>query len=123
MEISLSALLLIMGVPTAVTGLCFWAIENTITRRQKKEDEERAKRQAYVDEKERKRDDMMYLVIQNTNAAIALSEATARAVERIPDANCNGDMHAALEYASKVKHEQKEFLTREGIKNIYEDVS
>ena len=51
---------------------------------------------------------------------IALGEATARAVQRIPDAHCNGDMHAALDYAAKVKHEQKDFLTRQGIESIYE---
>ena len=39
-------------------------------------------------------------------AALALGESTARAAQRIPDAHCNGDMHAALEYAQKVKHEQ-----------------
>lgn len=39
-------------------------------------------------------------------AALALGEATSRAVQRIPDAHCNGDMHAALEYAQKVKHEK-----------------
>ena len=43
-------------------------------------------------------------------SAIALAEATAKAVQRIPDAKCNGDMHAALEYAQKVKHEQKDFF-------------
>ena len=58
-------------------------------------------------------------LIQNTRAALALAEATAVAVQRIPDAHCNGDMHAALEYARKVKHEQKDFLTVQGIHAIY----
>ena len=59
-------------------------------------------------------------MIKGTSAAIALGEATARAVQRIPDAHCNGDMHAALEYATKVKHEQKDFLTKQGIHALYE---
>lgn len=111
------------GIPTAVTAFCFWMIENRISQRQKKDDEERKRRQAYVDEKERKRDELQYLLIQSVNASIALSEATARAVERIPDAHCNGDMRKALDYATDVKHKQKEFITREGIKNIFEDIA
>ena len=58
-------------------------------------------------------------MIKGVNAAIALGEATARAVQRIPDANCNGDMHDALEYAEKIKHEQKDFLTEQGVEAIY----
>ena len=111
------------GIPTAVTAFCFWMIENRISQRQKKDDEERKRRQAYVDEKEAKRDELQYLLIQSVNASIALSEATARAVERIPDAHCNGDMRKALDYATDVKHKQKEFITREGIKNIFEDIA
>ena len=111
------------GIPTAVTAFCFWMVENRISQRQKKDDEERKRRQAYVDEKEAKRDELQYLLIQSVNASIALSEATARAVERIPDAHCNGDMRKALDYATDVKHKQKEFITREGIKNIFEDIA
>ena len=117
------AFILTAGIPTAMTGFCFWLIENSISQRQKKDDEERKKRQAYVDEKERKRDEMQYLLVQSVNASIALSEATAKAVERIPDAHCNGDMKKALAYATKVKHAQKEFITKEGIKNIFEDIA
>ena len=116
-------MLMAAGIPTAVTAFCFWVIENRISRRQKKDDEERKRRQAYVDEKEEKREELLYLLIQSVNASIALSEATARAVERIPDAHCNGDMRKALDYATDVKHKQKEFITREGIKNIFEDIA
>ena len=116
-------MLMAAGIPTAVTAFCFWVIENRISRRQKKDDEKRKRRQAYVDEKDEKREELLYLLIQSVNASIALSEATARAVERIPDAHCNGDMRKALDYATDVKHKQKEFITREGIKNIFEDIA
>lgn len=53
-------------------------------------------------------------------AAIALGEATAKAVQRIPDANCNGDMHDALNYAANIKHKQKDFLTKQGIHALYD---
>lgn len=42
------------------------------------------------------------------------------AVQRIPDAKCNGDMHAALEYAQKVKHEQKDFLREQALENLHD---
>lgn len=111
-------LILAMGIPSAITGFCFWLVQKKITEHDKYEEERRKKRERHIDEQERRRDEMQYLVIQSVNASIALSEATARAVQRIPDANCNGDMDDALEYATKVKHEQKEFLTKEGIHSI-----
>jgi len=53
-----------------------------------------------------------------TPAASARRGAAARAVQRIPDAHCNGDMHAALDYAAKIKHAQKDLLTSQGIHAI-----
>jgi flagellar biosynthesis component FlhA len=133
MDILLSPgqLITIMGIPTAVTAFCFWLIERRIQKRDKKKEEEAAERakaaKAAAEKKEKEeaqreaaREQMQILTIQMTNAAIALGEATAKAVQRIPDAQCNGDMHAALDYAAKVKHEQKEFLTSIGIKSILE---
>ncbi len=66
--------------------------------------------EAVQDAREAAREQNEVLLIQNTRAALALAEATAVAVQRIPDAHCNGDMHAALEYARKVKHAQKDFF-------------
>ena len=71
-EINIGALVVLLGIPTAVTGFCFWMLEHRIQKR----------------------------------------------VQRIPDAHCNGDMHAALDYAAKIKHAQKDFLTSQGIHAI-----
>lgn len=73
-----------------------------------------------MERRENLRQQQEFYLVQGVNAAIALGEATAKAVQRIPDAHCNGDMHAALEYASKVKHAQKDFLAKQGINSIYE---
>lgn len=97
------------GIPTAFTGICVWQLKRKIEKREKVEEE-----------REKAREQNELFLIKNTSAAIALGEATARAVQRIPDAHCNGDMHAALEYAAKVKHEQKDFLTKQGIHALYE---
>lgn len=109
-----------MGIPTAVTAFCFWLIKRKITKLDERNAQERKARQKEVDKKEEKRNEVQYLLVQSVNAAIALSEATAKAVERIPDANCNGDMKAALDFATKVKHQQRETLLKQGIKDIYE---
>lgn len=117
----IETLLIAMSIPSAVTGFCFWLIEHRINQREREEEKKREQHQQDMDQKERLREESQFLILQSVNAAIALGEATAKAVQRIPDAHCNGDMHAALEYATKVKHEQKEFLTKQGIQNIFDE--
>lgn len=107
MEI-IEAFVIAMSIPSAVTGFGFWILQKKLDKR----DAEREK-------KEKIREEQEYLLVKSIGAAIALGEATAEAVARIPDTHCNGDMHAALEYARKVKHEQKEFLTKQGIEAIF----
>lgn len=116
----LQTLILAMSIPSAITAFCFWLLQRTITKRDAELEEKRKKRQQEHDEQEERRDELQYLVIQSVNASLALSEATAKAVQKIPDAHCNGEMGSALKYAQKVKHEQKEFITKQGIKNIFD---
>ncbi len=96
-----------MGIPSAIMGLIIWRLERRIDKREK---EQAAQEQGQKD--------LFVLVVQGTNAAIALGEATARAVQRIPDAHCNGDMHDALDYAADIKRKQKDFLTRQGVSSL-----
>lgn len=107
-----------IGLISAVIGFCFWLLERKITKREDAKEKEAAERRKKAEAKERNREDMEIIILRSTSAAIALGEATAKAVQRIPDANCNGDMHAALEYATTVKHEQKDFLTKLGVKAV-----
>lgn len=95
-------------IPTTVMGLIAWHYKRRI------ESEEQARATA-----EKNREEFEFMVVQSTWAAIALSEATARAVQRIPDAKCNGDMKKALEYAGEVKHSQKNYLAKQGIRALY----
>lgn len=62
-----------------------------------------------IDVKENARVEHETLLMTGVEASIALGEATAKAVQRIPDAHCNGDMHDALDYATEVKHRMREF--------------
>ena len=104
---------LIACLPSAITGFCFWCIEQKIQKQSKKLEKEEKQRREAQDKREKLHEQQELFLVQGVNAA-------ARAVQRIPDANCNGDMHAALDYAAKVKHDQKDFLTRQGIESIYE---
>ena len=117
-EMSIGSLIAMMGIPTAVTGFFFWLLEHRIQTREKKREQQETTARAKAEEREHAREELQLLAIQSTNAAIALAEATAKAVHRIPDAKCNGDMHAALAYATEVKHKQKEFLTKQGVEHI-----
>ena len=69
-------------------------------------------------EKERARQKYEIYMIKGIMASNTLSEATARAVQRIPDAHCNGDMEKALEEEEKVKKEIQLFLAKQGVNNI-----
>lgn len=100
----LQTLIIAMGVPSAVTGLCFFWIEQKIK-----------KNQAKLEEKEKMCEKNEILIIKSTMASIALGEATATALK---NGHCNGETEAALEYARKVKHEQKDFLIEQGIKAL-----
>ena len=124
----------ICGIPSALTvgivGFLFWLLERNISKREAARAEQEAQlvksreRQEKEQEKEREQQDanrrtFEKSLLATSNAALALGEATARAVQRIPDAHCNGDMHAALNYAAKIKHEQRDFLAAQGIDNIF----
>lgn len=124
----------ICGIPSALTvaivGFFVWLLERSIVKRETARAEEEAKREkarAAEDAKleaerakqENSRKAFEKNLLATSNAALAVSEATARAVQRIPDAHCNGDMHAALNYAAKIKHEQRDFLAAQGIDNIF----
>jgi Na+/phosphate symporter len=98
------------GVPTAMTGLFVWLLKRHIDRQEKQRTEQ-----------EHNREKLDKTLIQSTTAALALSEATARAVQRIPDAHCNGDMKSALAEAEKIQKEEQAFLVNQGVQHIFGD--
>ena len=73
-ELSVGGLLTLLGIPTAITSLGLWLLQRRIS-----------KREAVQDAREAAREQNEVLLIQNTRAALALAEATAVAVQRIPD--------------------------------------
>ncbi len=91
-------ILLAAGIPSTISGIIIgWFV----------------KRQ---NDKDKAREKINVLLIQGVKAAIALGEASALALKR---GKTNGETEAALEYAVNVKHDISNFLTEQGIKNIY----
>lgn len=107
---AVAAFIAAMGIPSAVMGIIIWRLERRIDRH------DRA-----LEEKNERQKELVLILIKGTRASIALGEATAKAVQRIPDARCNGDMHEALDYAVKIKHEQKDFLAKQGVSALLDD--
>ena len=61
-------------------------------------------------EKERARQKYEVYMIKGIMASNTLSEATARAVQRIPDAHCNGDMERNPAFSRQTGREQYHHL-------------
>ena len=97
----LLAFLAAMGIPGAIMGLIVWRIKG---RFEERENELLGKEQA--------RQELILLLVQSTRASIALGEATAHAMQR---GRTNGDMEAALAYATEIKNKQKDFLAQQGV--------
>lgn len=101
--------LVAVGIPPIITH-----------RLEKKMDRREAIRLSIEEERAKQRTELELILIQSISASLTLGEATARAVQQIPDAHCNGDMHSALEYVTKVKGEQKNFLTKLGVSSLFD---
>lgn len=114
-------------VSLGISGAFFSALLGFISKRlEKRLDDHEATTKAEADKQkaeqekiEEARKQHEIFLVQSVSASMALSEATARAIQRIPDAHCNGDMHKALEYTAQVKHAQKDFLTKQGIDALF----
>lgn len=102
--------LIFMGIPTAFTGLLFWLLKRHID-----------KKEAKSEEREKNIENLMFMIMQNSKSTHILAEATAKAVQRIPDAHCNGDMTAALAEAAKIQEAEQKFLSQQGLKHIFGD--
>ena len=79
-----TAIIVAASIPSALTGFFFWLIEQSIQKRADKEKAEREERQKEVDAREQIREKNELCIINCVNASLALGEATARAVQRIP---------------------------------------
>ena len=102
-------IVLAAGIPSALFSLMIWFFKRDIEKRDKEREE-----------REKNTEQLMLMMMNTTRANNVLAVATAKAVQRIPDAKCNGDMTAALEEAARLQKEEKDFLINQGIKHIFD---
>ena len=102
-------IILMFGIPTAITGLGIWLIKRKIEKNEKQQIE-----------KENNLESLILMMLQTTRANTVGITAVAEAIQRIPDAHCNGDMKKALEYMKSIQEKEKDFLMDKGVKHIFE---
>lgn len=108
-DITIGAVMMAFGVPTGIFGVFLWWFKRSIE-----------KREAKREEREKNTEELMLMMMKSNRANSVLCTAIAKAVQRIPDAHCNGDMSKALEIVEKANQEEKDFLMNQGIKHIFE---
>ena len=102
-------ILTLFGIPSAITGLGVWWVKKRV-----EANEQKAK------EREENLESLIMMIVQSSKANQIGITAIARAVQRIPDAHCNGDMTAALAEMEEIQKKEKQFLMDKGIKYILE---
>ena len=76
-----------------------------------------ARREKKREKREDNRARSSAFLVQSINASLALSEATAKSIQRL-DKECNGDMVSALKYAKDIKLKHGDFLIKQGIEYL-----
>lgn len=98
------------GILSAVMGMLVWMLKRHIDKRDAKQDKRTKNIEA-----------LMMLMLKDSRSTNILATATAKAVQRIPDAHCNGDMTEALRQAEKIQKEEKDFFTQQGLEHLFEN--
>ena len=115
----LGTVLVSAGVPSAICGLIVWRYKRSVEQKDREEERKRIAEEKHREEKEKRREDLM-LMMTSTRENTTLCMAIARAVQRIPDAKCNGDMKKALERVEEANKKEKDFLISHGVQHIFE---
>ena len=109
MELTIAQLIAVFGIPTTITGLGVWWFKRRVERNEAKAKEHEANLEALV-----------LMMMQTSRANTVGITAIARAVQRIPDAQCNGDMTKALEEMEAIQKKEQQFIIDKGIKYLFE---
>lgn len=105
----IDTLLVAAGIPAAITGFGVWWVKRRIEANERKTIEQQQNIEALI-----------MMMVQSSKANHIGITAIAKAVQRIPEAQCNGDMTAALIKMEEIQQEEKQFLMNKGIKYIFE---
>lgn len=102
-------ILALFGIPSAITGIAVWWLKHRVEESERKSAEQ-----------QKNIESLILMIVQSSKANSIGITAIARAVQRIPDAQCNGDMTKALEEMEEIQKKEKQFLIDKGIKYIFE---
>lgn len=97
------------GLPSAIVGFFSRRIEKKIAQAEEEKKSKDATRVKYE-----------ALMIELSVASLSLAEVTAEAVQKIPDAHCNGEMKSALSWSKEVKNKYHQFSREQTAKSVNE---
>lgn len=109
MELTIAQLIAVFGIPTAITGIAVWFMKRRIEKNEAKSKEHESNLEALV-----------LMMMQTSRANTVGITAIAKAIQRIPDAHCNGDMTEALAEMEAIQKKEQQFIIDKGIKYIFE---
>lgn len=98
-------ILVAAGIPAAIVGL--------IVRRYERRLAQHEEREARLEQSKR---EMEHFQINMLLAVAKLCEANAIALQC---GHCNGETKKALEYMQTVKHDMRDFITRQGVEHLF----
>ena len=104
---SIWVVLLSIGVPSAIVGVMVHRVEKKLDKQEK-----------IREQKENARQNHEVIMIELTVSALSLAQSTAEAVQRIPDAGCNGEMQVSLNKAKESLEKYREFERTQTIRAI-----
>jgi len=96
--------ILIMVIPSLLSGVMLWWIKSYFDRRDRREDE-----------REKTRENYTLFVLRGITASLSLGQATADIIER---ETTSMELSSARTYATEIKGEINNFIFRQGARNI-----
>lgn len=102
-------ILALFGIPSTITGIAVWWLKRRVEESEKKNAEQ-----------QKNIESLILMIVQSSKANSIGITAIAKAVQRIPDAQCNGDMTKALEEMEEIQKKEKQFLIDKGVKYIFD---
>ena len=96
-----------LGLPSAIVGILVRRIEKRLN-----------KADALVAEKEETRVRYEELMIELSIASLSLAEATASAVQNIPEAHANGEISSALDWSREIKNRYYQFSREQTARSV-----
>lgn len=115
----------LFGIPSLLCSIITIVLKHQLDKAEKKRQErenkieqDRKEREKRLEEKENRNEQFLLALLAEQTATGKLTVATAKAVQRIPDAKCNGDMKKALEEAETYQKQKETLLMTLGVQHL-----